>query len=196
MSTSMEESNLPVKPADPLPHEHPAAPPPKPSPKNKMVLPAIIGVVLCGFICLGLFCLGFGLVVYERNNGFPASPIKIPWPPIGNTTPVLGHYEGTDPGVSFDVTAAGIENFSITVPFSNGTCTFAPTNPLIIESNGSFSFETALGENSSDPDIYFSGKIKGSTVSGTYSVRICVGGGQLSIQSEPSKGEWSATLQQ
>ena len=195
MSTSMEESSLPVKPADSLPHERPSAPPPKTSPKNKMLLPAIIGVALCGIVCLGLLCLGFGLVVYERNGGFPASPIKIPWPPIGNSAPVPGHYEGTDPSVSFDVTAAGIENFSVTVPFSSGTCTLAPNDPMIIESNGSFSFQTAMGEDSSKPGVSISGKIKGSTVNGNYSLVLCFGGGQLTIQLEPSEGEWSATLQ-
>ena len=105
--------------------------------------------------------------------------------------PKLGHYEGTNPNVSFNVTAAGIENFTITVPFGAGfgvtTCTLGPLDTLNIKSDGSFSYHI-----DSKSNVSITGKISGDTVNGNFSFLLCMEGGQLSILNNPSEGKWSA----
>jgi hypothetical protein len=90
----------------------------------------------------------------------------------------LGHFEGTDPDVSFDVTEGGIENFTITI----GNCDIGPENTPI-KSFGSFTIvQTDV--------ISVTGKVNGKSASGNYNITMC--GGWLYAQAD--KGKWTANL--
>ena len=56
------------------------------------------------------------------------------------TPPKLGHYIGSNPDVSFDITENGVENFSAT-PTKNLSCSHDPFPTVPIDpNNGAFTF--------------------------------------------------------
>jgi hypothetical protein len=112
--------------------------------------------------------------------------------------PALGHYTGTNPSVSFDVTGSGIENFRMTIPMDSGPCIVpAPlTYPVDIGSDGSFSYsyQAKQGVMSINEPNVISGVVNGGNVQGTYSVDVCVDGDFLSVYGQLFNGSWSASL--
>ena len=107
--------------------------------------------------------------------------------------PKLGHYTGTNPDIVFDVTASGIENFSVTIVYNGGTggahiteeCNYK-TDPMSLKSNGTFSY-TMTFENSTQTAVSITGRINGDKANGNYSDSICAHGSQI-------RGKWSASL--
>ncbi len=103
-------------------------------------------------------------------------------PPPG---PEPGHYTGTAPSVSFDVTGVQqICNYDITVPFGAGSCHIQPSGCATII-NSTFTFTQAeLGA------IYtIDGTFDTEThASGSYSVSMC----ESSLIFPPSTGVWDA----
>jgi len=109
--------------------------------------------------------------------------------------PKLGHYTGTNPDVTFDITSKGIENFEITVPFAGSTCTLGPlSEPLSIKSNGAFSYKVDLPGSKISNSL--TGKIAGDVVSGNDTFLFCMDGGQLTTGDilNPPLDKWSASL--
>jgi hypothetical protein len=104
--------------------------------------------------------------------------------------PQAGHWEGTEPSISFDVSSDNtIVNFSATVSFANSFCTIKIPTPAAINSNGTIkmngdSFNGAVAG-------AFSGKFtSATTVSGTYWNTLCQGTVLLDFTERP----WSATV--
>ncbi len=95
----------------------------------------------------------------------------------------LGHFEGTDPNVSFEVTEGGIENFTITI----GSCAIGPVNTPM-KSSGSFTIvQTAVDGTTV---ISITGKVKGKSTSGNYNITMCGGW----VYAHADKGKWAANL--
>lgn len=152
-----------------------------------------------------LIVLSFVLSASMAGCGIvQAQPTSIPVPtntPIPTSTPIpmppkLGHYTGKNPEVSFDLTASGIEKFTITIPLNgSGTCLAEPSGILDINSkDGSFSNQEAKTDS-----VNISGIINGGNVNGDYSVNSCItmgSDGSLSMTffQNPLQGKWSANL--
>jgi hypothetical protein len=114
--------------------------------------------------------------------------------------PQLGHYEGTGPEASFDLTEAGVESFFLVVPFGaygqGNTCTIGPLDATLELMGVSFTIEQTVGEG---PDAFQALLIEGtifpsspvSTATGTYSITLCGD----TITAPPSHGFWSAEWQ-
>jgi hypothetical protein len=104
-----------------------------------------------------------------------------------------GYYTGVNPEVSFNLSASGVENFIIKIkPIQEGsasgthleTCQYQHGFPLPIALDKTFGY--TIGEN---PETFrLTGKVNGSTVSGTYYTFDCVLGQKI-------QGEWSASRQ-
>jgi uncharacterized lipoprotein YehR (DUF1307 family) len=107
--------------------------------------------------------------------------------------PKLGHYTGTNPDITFDVTPLGIENFSATITYSGGTggvqlstsCNYKDPNPISLTSNGSFSYKMNF-DNPTKTSVNITGKINGDKADGNYSDSFCAHGNL-------AKGKWSAS---
>lgn len=116
-----------------------------------------------------------------------------------------GQYKGSDPGVEFYITDAGVEQFyfSKLVVSNNQTfdcyLMFGVPNDLTqnvpIDLMGSFSYTQNRNDNAVN---FLNGKVNGDTVAGEYSFEKCgVASGMLDISinfAPPLTGKWSAKL--
>jgi hypothetical protein len=105
------------------------------------------------------------------------------------TGPEPGHFTGTDPTVSFDVTTdQEVCDFTITVPFDDGTCRYRVTTCLpIIDDEFIFA---VLDPWANQYENRFEGRFDTRTHAvGTYSVHFC----QTTLIFDPSQGTWEAS---
>ncbi|MBX3086305.1 MAG: hypothetical protein KF716_32010 [Anaerolineae bacterium] len=113
--------------------------------------------------------------------------------------PKSGHWEGSDPAISFNVTENGIIiNFSIALTlYAFATCTvWAPSDPAI-EANKTFTFNDEL--DASDQSLgtlmnQVTGKFKTATsASGSMSIHFCtMDQGNVVMFEDAAKGNWTA----
>jgi hypothetical protein len=116
--------------------------------------------------------------------------------PVPTKVPVtLGHYSGTNPEVSFDITANGVENFTLTIPFGGtDTCTLGPLDTTAVKSDGTFAFSLMIMKDSTTPDLSINGTIAGTAISGKYADQVCGSGSHIEKVTPGYSGNWSASL--
>jgi hypothetical protein len=127
----------------------------------------------------------------------PSVPLDIDWTatyigPVATNTPILppkpGHYTGSKPDVSFDVTSAGVESFSAagTISTGLGNCELfvREMGPISISPDGRFSSKSANDE--------LTGFIHGDAADGNWTVYSCGGDGPLYSNAAGFSGSWNA----
>jgi hypothetical protein len=108
--------------------------------------------------------------------------------------PKIGLWTGS-PNVQFDVTEAGIVNFTITVVFQmGGSCTLSMMEGEIININSDHTIAFSFGEKKLAESNSIRGQFVSETkITGTYSkVIACMNGSQMVIQSQTNEGKWDA----
>ena len=112
------------------------------------------------------------------------TPTPSPTSPISGLVPEPGHYTGSSPSVSFDVTSdQQVCDFKISVPFATGYCRLTPGCTDINDNGFSYSY-LEIGAIYSITGTFTT---RTSAIGG-YSVSMCEG----TLVSKPSKGDWDA----
>ncbi len=109
----------------------------------------------------------------------------------GRSQPKAGHWQGSNPSVSFEVTEDGqITNFVLSAPFVNSTCRL---NIIKINVDGSeFLFDAKSGDQQTATLYIFTlkGAFSSETISGTYEIKTCGRTIALQPQEMPWKAAW------
>jgi hypothetical protein len=156
--------------------------------KNRFALIALSVILLTALVGCGSIAPQATATPVPTSTTVPTNtPIPIP--------PKLGHYVGTNPDVSFDITASGVENFTITIPFGGDVqCKLGPFDPTSIKPDSTFTISLTVSQDSTAPDTLINGTIGENEITGKYSDDFCSNGGYSEQITPGFSGTWSASL--
>ncbi len=148
----------------------------------------LIGFTACLLFAATLAC-GAGAVT--APTALPTAPAPTPTlEPTLPTGPKPGHWEGTAPYVSFDVTEQGkIVNFALNAPFVTSTC-YITIQSITVADNAFLVDAETFNESTFSMGIFVvTGQFDGESATGTHTVEFC---GQT-VSYSPQELDWQAS---
>lgn len=167
----------------------------------------------CLIIGMGIICTGAGFFLLLKpsapnfagltgptatHTATPLPPTDTPVPPTATATfppgPRSGHYEGTRPFVSFDITDEGnIANFALNAPFAASTCNIKIEKIEVVDAKFVLNVTTADKEQATIGIFTIKGQIEGTEASGTHNITFCGRTIAVGPADQPWKAEWKGS---